>query len=54
MLPEHKSESDLTLLRLPDTRQAAVFDTGYHSSVLPHVYRYAVPSHWYHQHGVRR
>ena len=31
-----------------------MFDTGYHSNMAPHVYRYAVPSSWYHQHGVRR
>jgi acetate kinase len=32
----------------------AVFDSGFHHTMPPMAYRYAVPSEWYHQHQVRR
>ena len=43
-----------SLSRFPGKRQAAVFDTAYHSRILEYVYSYPVPSEWYHQYGVRR
>jgi acetate kinase len=39
---------------MPDLPQVAVFDTAFHQSMPPHVYRYAVPTEWYEHHGVRR
>jgi acetate kinase len=38
----------------PELNQVAVFDTAFHSTMPPEAYRYAVPKHWYHEHGVRR
>lgn len=32
----------------------AVFDTAFHSTLPPAAYRYAVPTDWFEQHGVRR
>jgi acetate kinase len=32
----------------------AVFDTAFHATLPPIAYRYAVPSSWYEQHGLRR
>jgi acetate kinase len=42
------------LAALPDSPQAAVFDTAFHQSMPPHAFRYAVPEDWYRNHGVRR
>ncbi|MGE9270684.1 MAG: acetate/propionate family kinase [Verrucomicrobiales bacterium] len=39
---------------LPNVPQVAVFDTGFHQTIAPHIYRYALPSHLYHEHQVRR
>jgi acetate kinase len=38
----------------PDVPQVAVFDTAFHATLAPHVYRYAVPEAWYARHRVRR
>jgi len=37
-----------------DLPHVAVFDTAFHATLPPAAYRYAVPSDWYEQHGVRR
>lgn len=34
--------------------QTLVFDTAYFATLPPAAYRYAVPEHWYRNHGVRR
>ena len=39
---------------LPGLGQVAVFDTAFHQTMPPRAYRYAVPSGWYAEHGVRR
>jgi acetate kinase len=38
----------------PDVDQVAVFDTAFHRTLPEVAYRYAVPDHWYREHGVRR
>ncbi|MCB0969210.1 MAG: acetate/propionate family kinase, partial [Ilumatobacter sp.] len=38
----------------PDLPQVAVFDTAFHRTLPPHAYRYAVPSAWADEYGVRR
>lgn len=38
----------------PSLPQAAVFDTMFHLSMPARAYRYAVPTSWYTEHGVRR
>jgi len=38
----------------PTLAQVAVFDTAFHRTLPPAAYRYAVPTAWYEQHGVRR
>ena len=43
-----------SLSTYPHKKQAAVFDTAFHSHMQPHVYRYAVPTSWYSHHHVRR
>jgi len=40
--------------RYPTLPQVAVFDTAFHHDLPEHARRYAVPGHWYHQHGLRR
>jgi acetate kinase len=39
---------------LPDLPHVAVFDTAFHATLPPRAYRYAVPTAWYAEHGVRR
>lgn len=39
---------------LPEATQVAVFDTGFHNSMEPEAYRYAVPQQWYQRMGIRR
>ena len=39
---------------LPGTPDVAVFDTAFHRTLPEHAYRYAVPTSWYEEHGVRR
>lgn len=39
---------------LPDLEHVAVFDTAFHSTMPEHAYRYAVPTRWYEEFGVRR
>lgn len=38
----------------PGVPQVAVFDTAFHQTIPPHVFRYAVPDELYHKHNVRR
>ncbi|MFQ6172433.1 acetate/propionate family kinase [Oryzobacter sp. R7] len=38
----------------PDARHVAVFDTGFHRTLPPEAYTYAVPRDWREDHGVRR
>lgn len=38
----------------PETPQVAVFDTGFHRTLPPHAYRYALPAEAYERHAVRR
>ena len=38
----------------PDVPHVAVFDTSFHRTMPPAAYRYAVPTQWYTDHGVRR
>ena len=39
---------------LPNAKQVAVFDTAFHQTMPDYAYRYAVPSAWYTELGVRR
>lgn len=39
---------------LPDVPHVAVFDTAFHLTMPPRAYRYALPTSWYEEHGVRR
>ncbi|MFW6308796.1 MAG: acetate/propionate family kinase [bacterium] len=39
---------------IPDTPQVAVFDTGFHQTLPPRAYTYAVPYKYYEKYGVRR
>ena len=38
----------------PELPQVAVFDTAFHRTLPAHAYRYAVPSEWFDEFGVRR
>ncbi|WP_370326435.1 acetate/propionate family kinase [Euzebya sp.] len=38
----------------PEIPHVAVFDTAFHATLPPAAYRYAVPTSWYADHGVRR
>ncbi len=39
---------------LPDIPHAAIMDTAWHQTMLPHVYMYAVPYEWYVEYRIRR
>ena len=39
---------------LPEVPQVAVFDTAFHQTMSPYVYRYPLPEEWYVRYGVRR
>ncbi len=39
---------------MPNLPQVAVFDTAFHQTLPDYAYRYAVPTDWYKNHGVRR
>ncbi|MBN1324781.1 MAG: acetate kinase [Alphaproteobacteria bacterium] len=39
---------------LPNAKQVAIFDTAFHQTMPDHIYRYAVPSAWYRELGVRK
>ena len=39
---------------MPDKPQAAVFDTVFHQTMPPHAYMYALPYHYYEDHGIRK
>lgn len=45
---------ELSLARLPNTPQIAVFDTAFHQTLPDYAYRYAVPESWHGQYAVRR
>lgn len=45
---------EAAIAALPGVPQVAVFDTGFHQTIAPHVYRYAVPEFLYQDHQVRR
>lgn len=45
---------EATRALFPDLPQVAVFDTAFHQSIGPTVYRYAVPENLYRDYGVRR
>ncbi len=38
----------------PEVPQVAVFDTAFHQSIPPHVFRYAIPEEYYQRYGIRR
>ena len=38
----------------PEADQIAAFDTAFHQTLPPRAFRYAVPTPWYRDHGVRR
>ena len=40
--------------QLPKVPHVAVFDTGFHQSLPPHAFHYAIPKPWYQEHQVRR
>ncbi len=39
---------------LPDVPQVAVFDTAFHETMPSYAYRYAIPTRWYQDYGVRK
>ena len=39
---------------LPNAKQVAIFDTAFHQTMPDYIYRYAVPSEWYRELGVRK
>ena len=58
LAPLHNPAADacIRLLRhrLPDTPQAAVFDTAFHTSMPAKAYMYPLPQRYYQQYGIRR
>ena len=52
--PANRAGMEATGELLPDSIGVAVFDTAFFSTLPERAYRYAVPAHWWRQHGVRR
>ncbi len=52
--PANRAGIRATQELLPAATGVAVFDTAFFATLGPHAYRYAVPSHWWREHGVRR
>lgn len=52
--PANLTGIQVCLEAFPQVPQVAVFDTAFHQSMPPQAYRYALPSHWYRDYGVRR
>jgi acetate kinase len=53
-MPANRAGIEAARAELPGLVQVAVFDTAFHQTMPPHAYRYAVPTPWYAEHGVRR
>lgn len=45
---------EATLRLFPDLPQVAVFDTAFHQTIPPHVFRYAIPEELYTHYAIRR
>lgn len=52
--PPNLTGIEESMMLLPDVPQVAVFDTAFHGTLPESAYRYAVPSAWYKDLGVRR
>ena len=52
--PANRAGISATQELLPEATEVAVFDTAFFATLGPHAYRYAVPFHWWREHGVRR
>ena len=52
--PANRAGISATQELLPEATEVAVFDTAFFATLPPHAYRYAVPSYWWREHGVRR
>jgi len=52
--PANLTAIQIARKKFPTLSQVAVFDTAFHQSLPPYVYRYAVPQEWYEQYGVRK
>lgn len=52
--PAHLLGIKATKKVLPELPQVAVFDTAFHQTMPDFAYRYAVPTDWYENYGVRR
>ncbi len=53
-MPANLRGLEVAQAALPDLPHVAVFDTAFHHTMEPVAYRYAVPTAWYADHGVRR
>jgi acetate kinase len=53
-LPANLAGIESARTELPQLTHVAVFDTGFHQTMPPVAYRYAVPTEWYEQYHVRR
>ncbi|QIK67669.1 acetate kinase [Nocardioides sp. HDW12B] len=53
-MPANLRGVEVAQAALPDLPHVAVFDTAFHQTMEPVAYRYAVPTAWYADHGVRR
>lgn len=45
---------EAALRRFPGVPQIAIFDTAFHQTIAPRVFRYAIPDHFYRDHAIRR
>ena len=52
--PANASGIEAARAVLPELEHVAVFDTAFHQTMPEHAYRYAVPTRWYEEFGVRR
>lgn len=52
--PAHVIGINATRKLMPDLPEVAVFDTAFHQTMPDYAYRYAVPTEWYENYGIRR
>ena len=52
--PAHVVGIKATRKLMPELPEVAVFDTAFHQTMPDYAYRYAVPTEWYENYGVRR
>ena len=52
--PANLAGIEAVLKKMPEVFQAGIFDTGFHQTIPPEAFHYAIPMKYYRQYGIRR